>query len=100
MPTSAASSTSSTRWPSRCLSSPARRSPDGYVSMTDDTAGERPRAGLSRRGLLGLAGGGVAALAAAGGGGFALGAVQPQGQPASGTHAFFGSRQAGIVTPV
>jgi deferrochelatase/peroxidase EfeB len=67
--------------------------------MSDDTAAPRPRTGLSRRGLLGLAGGGVAALAAAGGG-FAAGTMQRSHESASATHAFFGTSQAGIVTPV
>jgi len=61
---------------------------------------EKPRAGLSRRGLLGVAAGGGAALALAGGGiGYALGA--PRKDPdAEGRHAFFGAHQAGITTEV
>jgi len=67
--------------------------------MSGGTEDERPRTGLSRRGLLGLAGGGVAALAAAGGG-FAAGTMQRQVRSDPGTHAFFGPHQSGIVTPV
>jgi len=61
---------------------------------------DQPRAGLSRRGLLGLAAGGGAALALAGGGvGFALGASRTE-PDAQGAHAFFGAHQAGITTEV
>ncbi|HTN55698.1 MAG TPA: Dyp-type peroxidase, partial [Microbacterium sp.] len=68
--------------------------------MIEDDGAGRPVNGLSRRGLFGLAGGGVAALAVAGGGGFALGATQRPAQPSAATHPFFGAHQAGIVTPV
>lgn len=61
---------------------------------------EQPRAGLSRRGLLGLAAGGGAALALAGGGiGYALGAP-PRDADDEDRHAFFGEHQAGITTEV
>lgn len=61
---------------------------------------EQPRAGLSRRGLLGLAAGGGAALALAGGGiGYALGAPRKDAD-AEDRHAFFGEHQAGITTEV
>ncbi|WP_353111782.1 iron uptake transporter deferrochelatase/peroxidase subunit [Microbacterium sp.] len=57
-------------------------------------------AGLSRRGLLGLAiGGGAAAIAAGGVGGYALAAAQRSGGSDE-AFAFFGAHQAGIVTPV
>jgi len=69
--------------------------------MTEDVEAGRKRPGLSRRGLLGLAaGGGAAALALAGGGGYALAAAQRREETASGVHAFFGTHQAGITTPV
>jgi deferrochelatase/peroxidase EfeB len=65
--------------------------------MTDDSATDRP--GLSRRGLLGLVGVGVAAGAA----GFGIDRViTPEAASASGAAAlypFFGEHQAGIVTP-
>ena len=69
--------------------------------MTEDVEAGPKRPGLSRRGLLGLAaGGGAAALALAGGGGYALAAAQRREESASGVHAFFGTHQAGITTPV
>jgi len=69
--------------------------------MTEDVEAGPKRPGLSRRGLLGLAaGGGAAALALAGGGGYALAAAQRREETASGVHAFFGTHQAGITTPV
>ncbi|MFC7790244.1 iron uptake transporter deferrochelatase/peroxidase subunit [Microbacterium sp. MAHUQ-60] len=70
--------------------------------MSDDTTAPHPRTrtGLSRRGLLGLAGGGAAALVAAGAGGFALSATRPPESSAPDSHPFFGTHQAGIVTPV
>lgn len=69
--------------------------------MTDDVEADRPRTGLSRRGLLGLAaGGGAAALALVGGAGFAVGAMRGDAQSDSALHPFFGHHQAGIVTPV
>lgn len=63
-----------------------------------------PAAGLSRRGLLGLAlGGGVAGLAVGVGaglaGGVALGRARAQ-DDAGGAYDFFGEHQAGITTPV
>lgn len=61
---------------------------------------EQPRAGLSRRGLLGLAAGGGAALALAGGGiGYAFGAPRRDAD-AEDRHPFFGEHQAGITTDV
>lgn len=69
--------------------------------MTEDVEAGPKRPGLSRRGLLGLAaGGGAAALALAGGGGYALAAAQRREETVSGVHAFFGTHQAGITTPV
>ena len=69
--------------------------------MTEGVEAGPKRPGLSRRGLLGLAaGGGAAALALAGGGGYALAAAQRREESASGVHAFFGTHQAGITTPV
>jgi deferrochelatase/peroxidase EfeB len=65
--------------------------------MTDDSATDRP--GLSRRGLLGLVGVGVAGSAI----GFGIDRViTPEAASASGAAAlypFFGEHQAGIVTP-
>jgi deferrochelatase/peroxidase EfeB len=65
--------------------------------MADDSATDKP--GLSRRGLLGLVGVGVAAGAA----GFGIDRVlTPEAASASGAAAlypFFGEHQAGIVTP-
>ncbi|PVE95916.1 iron uptake transporter deferrochelatase/peroxidase subunit [Microbacterium sp. TPD7012] len=71
---------------------------------TADTAAASPPAGLSRRGLLGLAiGGGVAGLAVGAGAGLAGGVAigreraHADAQP---VHEFFGAHQAGITTSV
>ncbi|PRB19099.1 iron uptake transporter deferrochelatase/peroxidase subunit [Microbacterium sp. MYb62] len=75
-----------------------------------DAAPEEPKgeasapAGLSRRGLLGLAiGGGVAGLAAGAGAGLAGGVALGRARAADDAHSayeFFGEHQAGITTPV
>jgi deferrochelatase/peroxidase EfeB len=65
-------------------------------------AGERGKRGLSRRGLLGLAGAGVAGLGLGVAGDRAV-IASPGGARAasdSATYPFYGSHQAGIVTPV
>ncbi|WP_341945584.1 iron uptake transporter deferrochelatase/peroxidase subunit [Microbacterium sp. LWH11-1.2] len=73
-------------------------------TATADTAAASPPAGLSRRGLLGLAiGGGVAGLAVGAGAGLAGGVAigreraHADAQP---VHEFFGAHQAGITTSV
>ncbi|MCB0876011.1 MAG: deferrochelatase/peroxidase EfeB [Solirubrobacterales bacterium] len=63
--------------------------------MTDDAA--KPRAGLTRRGLIGAGAAGGIALAA--GGGFALGRAEASGDPTGEVVAFHGEHQAGITTP-
>lgn len=68
------------------------------AASPDPTPTRRP--GLSRRGLFGLAGGGIAAVAAAGAG-FGVGratTAAPQ-SPGDATHPFVGAHQAGITTP-
>jgi deferrochelatase/peroxidase EfeB len=64
----------------------------------------RERASVSRRGLLGAAGAGVAGVAAGAAGGFALGRAEatPEAAPDPGsrTYPFHGVRQAGIITPM
>jgi len=59
--------------------------------------------GLSRRGLLGLLGAGAGGLVVGGLGGAAVAAVAASGSASAGAgtvYPFFGSRQAGITTPV
>ena len=58
-------------------------------------------ASISRRGLLGAAGLGLAGVAAGAAGGLAAARPEPAAQPVSGsrTYPFFGPHQAGIVTP-
>ncbi|MBP2378482.1 deferrochelatase/peroxidase EfeB [Microbacterium phyllosphaerae] len=73
-------------------------------SVTGEAAAANPAAGLSRRGLLGLAiGGGVASLAVGMGaglaGGVALGRTRAHAE-AEHAYDFFGAHQAGITTPV
>src|SRR5215216_1455161 len=61
------------------------------------------QAGVSRRGLLGAAGAGLAGLAVGAAGGFALGNSETTSSPqASGSsvYPFYGEHQAGILTPV
>src|SRR5918998_4274508 len=62
------------------------------------------RAPVSRRGLLGAAGAGLAGVAAGAAGGFALGSQEstpePAPDPGTRTYPFHGVRQAGIVTPM
>jgi len=62
------------------------------------------RSAVSRRGLLGAAGVGLAGLAAGAAGGFALGSEQsaPTQAPLPGlrTYPFYGQHQAGILTPM
>lgn len=78
---------------------------DDSTPSPDGTApAEPPARGLSRRGLLGLAGGGAAALGLAATAGFAGGRAQaasaaPAAPVRPGTYAFTGEHQAGIVTP-
>ncbi len=71
---------------------------------TEADAAAAPPAGLSRRGLLGLAiGGGVAGLAVGVGGGLAGGVALGRARAAEdgrSAYAFFGDHQAGITTPV
>jgi len=58
---------------------------------------------VSRRGLLGTAGAGLAGLAAGAAGGFALGSEQSAAaaqQAGTRTYPFYGEHQAGILTPV
>ncbi|HCU76959.1 MAG TPA: deferrochelatase/peroxidase EfeB [Microbacterium sp.] len=70
--------------------------------MTDPASQERPVAGLSRRGLLGLALGAGAAGVAVGVGGAAVVArvSDAQAAPRADTHPFFGEHQSGITTEV
>ena len=67
-------------------------------------AADPPPAGLSRRGLLGLAvGAGAAGLAVGAGAGAVAGVAVGRARgadAAASVHDFFGARQAGIVTPV
>jgi hypothetical protein len=62
------------------------------------------RSAVSRRGLLGAAGVGLAGLAAGAAGGFALGSEQPAPtqapMPGLRTYPFYGQHQAGILTPM
>jgi deferrochelatase/peroxidase EfeB len=59
---------------------------------------------VSRRGLLGAAGIGLAGVAAGAAGGFALAgqdvAPEAQANPGARTYPFYGERQAGIITPM
>jgi deferrochelatase/peroxidase EfeB len=68
------------------------------------TGRERVKKGVSRRGLLGVAGIGLAGAAAGAAGGFALAREEdaPAAQPDPGrpTYPFYGERQAGIITPM
>ncbi|WP_292831230.1 iron uptake transporter deferrochelatase/peroxidase subunit [Microbacterium sp.] len=72
--------------------------------MTAETPESIPTAGLSRRGMLGLAAGiGAAGLALGAGAGTAAGVATGRaraGEDAASAHAFFGEHQAGITTPV
>ncbi|PFG36114.1 deferrochelatase/peroxidase EfeB [Flavimobilis soli] len=75
--------------------------------MTDDTEPQpegEPTSSLSRRGLLGLAGAGLATVGLGGLGGYAVAGGRAAGSastaaPAGRTYAFTGAHQAGIVTP-
>jgi len=58
---------------------------------------DKPREGITRRGLIGAGAAGGIALAA--GGGFALGKAEAAEDPAAGTVDFYGAHQAGISTP-
>jgi deferrochelatase/peroxidase EfeB len=62
------------------------------------------RSAVSRRGLLGAAGIGLAGVAAGAAGGFALGSEQPAPSqppmPGVRTYPFYGEHQAGILTPM
>ncbi|MFJ2542031.1 iron uptake transporter deferrochelatase/peroxidase subunit [Microbacterium sp. NPDC087589] len=72
--------------------------------MPDSVVAASPSAGLSRRGLLGLAiGGGVASLAVGVGGGLAGGVALGRARADADSqiaYEFFGAHQAGITTPV
>lgn len=72
--------------------------------MPESGAAASPSAGLSRRGLLGLAiGGGVASLAVGVGGGLAGGVALGRARADADSqiaYEFFGAHQAGITTPV
>lgn len=71
---------------------------DGATEDSPAETGPSPSAGVSRRGLFGIAGAGVAAGALAGGLGTAgLIATRPEGPAAQ--YPFHGAHQAGIVTP-
>ena len=78
----------------------------GQSSETEArTAPEEPpkeRAAVSRRGLLGAAGAGLAGVAVGAAGGFALAREEsPSPQvPGARTYPFYGEHQAGILTPV
>ena len=79
--------------------------PEAETSPDDASAGEvSAPAGLSRRGLLGLAiGGSVAGLAVGAGAGLAGGVALGRARAADDAHSaydFFGAHQAGITTPV
>jgi deferrochelatase/peroxidase EfeB len=72
------------------------------TAETDAGTGTTARRGMTRRGLLGLAGGGAAAAAAVAATGFGVGrATAPAPATGSGAevYAFTGEHQAGIVTP-
>ncbi len=62
------------------------------------SAGAEPR-GLSRRGLLGLAGAGVAGIGLGVGGDRVVAAAVAAASPAASVYPFYGAHQAGIVTP-
>ena len=64
-----------------------------------EVAPDAPRAGLSRRGLLGLVGAGAAGLTIGGGAGLAAGAALSQSQGVQTVYPFFGTNQSGITTP-
>ncbi|MBD3751800.1 MAG: Dyp-type peroxidase, partial [Micrococcales bacterium] len=70
--------------------------------MTDPASPERPAAGLSRRGLLGLAlGAGAAGVAVGVGATAAVARVSDaQAAPRADTQPFFGVHQSGITTEV
>jgi deferrochelatase/peroxidase EfeB len=69
--------------------------------MRDDRSSERGgrAAGLSRRGLIGIAGAGVAAGAVGFGGGLGVARAGESGSAQDDRYPFHGARQAGIVTP-
>jgi Dyp-type peroxidase family len=63
----------------------------------------RERAAVSRRGLIGATGAGLAGLAAGAAGGFVLGSEETTPSPhmrGTPTYPFYGEHQAGILTPV
>ena len=84
--------------------------PEPVEGQEDPRAGQdadaRPARGpaVSRRGLLGAAGAGLAGVAAGAAGGYALGSQEatPAAAPNPGarTYPFYGVRQAGIITPM
>jgi len=80
--------------------------PDAAPAAPAATAAGGPRPeGISRRGLLGLAGAGLAAAGLGGAAGWAAHGARPAapagvaGSSPTGTHAFTGLHQAGITTP-
>jgi len=64
-----------------------------------EVAPDATRAGLSRRGLLGLVGAGAAGLTIGGGAGLAAGGAIAQSQGVQTVYPFFGDNQSGITTP-
>ncbi|MFJ2550284.1 iron uptake transporter deferrochelatase/peroxidase subunit [Microbacterium sp. NPDC087591] len=85
------------------MNEPGTDAAAGDASSAEPAAASAP-AGLSRRGLLGLAiGGGVAGLAVGAGAGLAGGVALGRARAAAGAqdpYAFFGDHQAGITTAV
>ncbi|MEV8359294.1 Dyp-type peroxidase [Microbacterium sp. NPDC076895] len=69
--------------------------------MSEEPASETPRAGLSRRGLLGLAlGAGAAGVAVGAGAASAIALTRPDAASVADTHQFYGAHPAGITTDV
>ena len=77
---------------------------EGSQSPTGRELDKPDKPAVSRRGLLGAAGVGLAGVAAGAAGGFVLAgqddAVESQPNPGARTYPFYGERQAGIITPM
>jgi deferrochelatase/peroxidase EfeB len=80
-----------------------REQPTEAEAPTPAPEPQRQRAAVSRRGLLGAAGAGLAGLVAGAAGGFAVARDEANPSPQSAgtrTYPFYGEHQAGILTPV